>query len=151
MQAPELISTYSLSTVEAVLAALVEAWNRHDMDALGNLFAEQADFVNVIGMRFKGRTAIATAHRELHKDRFAHTEIRQLHCDLAHLTREIALAHVRWEMTGDPLAPADGVRRGVLTHVLLRKDGRWYFRATQNTDIVQIPELANHPFWKQYL
>lgn len=151
MQTPESIFTYALSTVEAVLDAYVETWNRHDMDASGNLFAEEADFVNVLGMRLKGRTEIVAAHKDLHKERFARTQIRRLHYDFAYLTREIALVHLRWEMTGDPQAPAGGIRRGLMTHVLVRKDGRWYFRATQNTDIVHVPGLEAHPLWGKYL
>lgn len=40
------------------------------------LFADDADFVEVVGTHFRGRNDIATAHRELHKDRFAKTQIR---------------------------------------------------------------------------
>ena len=150
MQTQSTDVSVSLQTVDSVLQALWETWNRHDMDAMAELFAEDADFVNVLGMRFKSRKEIEAAHKELHKQRFANTEVRQLQADVVYLNSDTALAHVRWKMTGDP-AVAGGLRRGTMTHVLIRKNSRWYFRATQNTDIVYLPELAGHPFWSQYM
>jgi uncharacterized protein (TIGR02246 family) len=137
--------------VESTLEALCETWNRHDMDAMAALFTEDADFVNVVGMHFRNREQIVAAHRELHKNRFARTHLRQLHCDVAFLTPDIALAHVVWKMSGDLGAPGGGLRRGTMTHVLVRRNDRWYLRATQNTDIVYIPEMAQHPFWSQFM
>ncbi|HZQ97159.1 MAG TPA: SgcJ/EcaC family oxidoreductase [Candidatus Sulfotelmatobacter sp.] len=141
----------SLASVEDVLEAFRETWNQHDMLAMGELFANDADFVNVLGIHFASKAEIAAAHEDLHKVRFARTHIRELRRQVAYLSPDIALAHVRWEMTGDPMAGPSGVRRGVLTHVLVRSNDRWYFRATQNTDIVAVPELAGHPFWGKYL
>jgi uncharacterized protein (TIGR02246 family) len=149
MQAKQ--TSTEVRTVEGTLEALCDTWNIHDMDGIAALFAVDADFVNVVGMRFKGRDEIATAHRELHKDRFANTRIKQLQYSVQYLSDSIALAHVRWEMTGDPAAGANGLRRGTMSHVLVRKNGEWRFRATQNTDIVHMPEMAGHPFWSKYL
>ena len=141
--------THSPATVDSLLEAMLTTWNRHDMEGIAELFTEDADFVNVLGMRFRSRNEIGTAHRELHRERFAHTEIRQLDSSVAYLNEDLAVAHVRWEMAGD-LATNGKLRRGTMTHVVVRKGGRWYFRATQNTDIVYVPELARHPFWSQY-
>ena len=140
---------YSLTTVDSLLEAMLTTWNQHDMDGMAELFTEDADFVNVLGMRFRSRHEIETAHRELHKERFAQTEIRQLESSVAYLSENVAVAHVRWEMAGD-MAAKGKVRRGSMTHVVVRKGRSWYFRATQNTDIVYVPELARHPFWSKY-
>src|SRR5262245_50777831 len=43
-----------------------EAWNRHDMDAFGTLFARNADFVNVSGQLWKGRKEIQRRHAYTH-------------------------------------------------------------------------------------
>ncbi len=150
MPTPSTECASSLTTVDSLLEAMLVTWNQHDMDAMAELFAEDADFVNVLGMRFRSRKEIETAHRELHKDRFAQTEVRQLESSVAYLSEDVAVVHVRWEMAGD-LAAKGTIRHGTMTHVVVRKGGRWYFRATQNTDIVYLPELARHPFWSQYL
>ena len=39
--------------VEKAVNAFAEAWNRHDMPALGALFAPDADFVNVAGQLWR--------------------------------------------------------------------------------------------------
>jgi uncharacterized protein (TIGR02246 family) len=38
------------STVTRVVNAFADAWNRHDMEALAQLFATDAEFVNVVGL-----------------------------------------------------------------------------------------------------
>lgn len=141
----------STLTVEGTLGAMIETWNRHDMDAMEALFAPNADFVNVVGMHFKGSAEIAAAHRLLHNNRFAHTWLKQLQASVNYIISDIALAHVRWEMIGDPAAGPSGIRRGTMTHVLVRKDSQWLFRSTQNTDIVRVPEMENDPFWKKFM
>ena len=35
--------------VNRVVEAFAEAWNKHDMNAFSELFAEDAEFVNVVG------------------------------------------------------------------------------------------------------
>ena len=151
MSQTELLADSLTHTVEGTLEALIDTWNRHDMDAMEVLFATHADFVNVVGMHFKGRAEIAAAHRLLHDGRFARTRLKQLQASVNYITSEVALAHVRWEMTGDPAAGPNGTRRGTMSHVLIRKDGQWMFRSSHNTDIVRLPELENDPFWKKFM
>ena len=151
MHATREVATNAIHTVEATLDAFCDAWNLHDMDAMARLFCSDADFVNVVGMHFHGSNEILTAHRYLHQDRFAHTQVKRLQHSVSYLSDDIAWAYMRWEMTGDRAAAPDCVRRGTMTHVLVRRNGEWLFRATQNTDIVHVPALAGHPFWSKYL
>src|SRR5580704_6616525 len=50
------------SKIESLLAALHDSWNRHDMAAFASQFAQDADFVNVIGMPLHARPAIEAQH-----------------------------------------------------------------------------------------
>ncbi|MEH2420571.1 MAG: SgcJ/EcaC family oxidoreductase [Nostoc sp.] len=50
------------AAIKAVIAAFAEAWNTKDAEPLAKLFAEDSDFVDVIGRWFKGRTEIKQAH-----------------------------------------------------------------------------------------
>lgn len=52
--------------VRDVVAAFGDSWNRHDMEAFAQLFTEDADFVNVIGLWWKGRPEIKQAHEASH-------------------------------------------------------------------------------------
>ena len=42
------------------------AWNDHDMTALGRLFHDDGDFVNVIGTHMRGRESIERQHGVAH-------------------------------------------------------------------------------------
>ena len=53
--------------VRAIVNGFEDAWNRHDMNALATLFATDADFVNVVGMRWVGHDAIEQNHAASHE------------------------------------------------------------------------------------
>ena len=63
------------AAVQALADAVVESWNSHDMARFGALFAEDADFVNVVGHQQKGRTAITQAHVQLHATIFRNSRL----------------------------------------------------------------------------
>lgn len=123
--------------------AFADAWNRHDMDAFAALFGEQADFVNVIGLHWQGREQIQRAHAELHRTRMKDSRLAIQSHSVRMLRPDVALVHATWELTGDtgidnlPSPP----RHGVLSFVVTREGGRWLIAASQNTDIVPLPNL----------
>lgn len=53
------------TSIRRALAEQAEAWNRHDAKAWSASFADDADFVNVLGMLFQGRAEIERRHAEL--------------------------------------------------------------------------------------
>jgi uncharacterized protein (TIGR02246 family) len=118
------------------------AWNRHDMKSLAALYADDADFVNVIGLWWHGRDEIRNEHVKLHQGRMKQTSLRSEKPVVRMLSPSIALVHVKWTLRGDAGAPGwkvGEVRRGILTHVLVKQEGTWKIVSTQNTDIVDIP------------
>lgn len=42
----------------SIVKALSESWNNHDAATYASQFAEDADFVNVVGMHWRGRAEI---------------------------------------------------------------------------------------------
>jgi uncharacterized protein (TIGR02246 family) len=54
------------SKVTRVVNAFAAAWNRHEMEAFAQLFAADAEFVNVVGLWWKGRTEIRQTHEATH-------------------------------------------------------------------------------------
>jgi len=135
-------SANETSDVKAVVAKLAENWNRHDMTAFAALFAENADFVNVIGMHWHGRKEIETKHAQTHRTIFRNSVLQIVEVTVRFLNPNIALAHARTELKGaeslrEPVAPE--VRRTFLTCVLVKNADRWLIRAAHNTDIVPAP------------
>ena len=123
--------------VNAVVHGFEDAWNRHDMDAFAMLFATNADFVNVIGMRWVGRDAIKQHHAASHATMFKTSTLKIGDTTVRFLKADVATARSVWTLSGitsatGQLAPT---RTGILTHVLERIDGQWLIVLTQNTDI----------------
>ena len=124
--------------VNAVVHGFEDAWNRHDMDAFAMLFAPDADFVNVVGMRWVGRDAIKQHHAASHAAIFRSSTLKIGETTVHFLTADIATARSVWTLSGitsETGQPA--TRTGILTHVLERIDGHWLIVLTQNTDIAK--------------
>lgn len=49
--------------VDALLRAHVDAWNREDLDAMFAAFTPEAQWINIVGMHWRGRDEVARAHR----------------------------------------------------------------------------------------
>lgn len=132
----------------AVLA-FSAAWNKHDMAAFGKLFAPDADFVNVVGIRWKGREAIrmntawlhGTIPESTHVDGeasavygvFRDSTLKFTQIDVRFVRTDVSIAHANLELLGDKLAKRP--RRAILTLVLIRQSGGWLIAAAQNTEI----------------
>jgi uncharacterized protein (TIGR02246 family) len=124
--------------VRAIAANFTDAWNRHDMAAFARLFAEDADFVNVVGMWWKNRSEIEAAHAHSHATFFRQSQLRGEVAAVKFLRADLATVHVTWELTGqfEPDGSVGEPRRGILMLVVGRNDGLWLIHAAQNTDIL---------------
>jgi uncharacterized protein (TIGR02246 family) len=125
--------------VSAVVHGFEEAWNSHNMDAFAQLFAADADFVNVAGIRWVGRDAIKQHHAASHATIFKTSTLKIGDTTIRFLKPDVATARSVWILSGmtsenGQVAPT---RTGILTHVLARIDGRWLIVLSQNTDIAK--------------
>lgn len=135
--------------VKNLVLAFATAWNHHDMVAFGKLFAPDADFINVAGVRWKGRKQIQMAHAWVHgaipRDTpgfeksdpdygiFKTSTLRFTRIDVRFLRKDVAVAVANSELAGDTRTP--NARHTVLTIVLTRQNGKWLIAAAQNTEI----------------
>ncbi len=131
------------AAVNGVAAAFVDDWNRHDMKGFGSLFADDAQFVNVIGLWWHSRAEIQQAHEALHATRMRTSHLAATESAVHLLGPDAAVLVQRWQLTGD--TGIDGVtlpmRRGVMTLVIVKEGSRWQIASAQNTDIVPLPNL----------
>lgn len=141
--------------VRSVVNAFPDAWNRHDMDAIGALFAEDADFVNVTGTYWKGRESIQLNHAFTHgavpidsagvtvpKGIYGIFKTSTLHfkqIDVRFLRKDVAVAHIQTELLGD--ARTKNPRQTLVVMILTREGGRWLIAVAQNTEINRPPAL----------
>ena len=125
--------------VRAVVNGFEDAWNKHDMDAFANLFTSDADFVNVVGMRWVGREPIKQAHIASHSKWFKTSTLLIGDTTIKFLKPDVAVARSQWALTGalSPNGEPAPPRKGILTNVLVKTAGQWLIAVTQNTDIVK--------------
>jgi uncharacterized protein (TIGR02246 family) len=131
------------AAVREVGAAFVDDWNRHDMKSLGSLFADDAQFVNVIGLWWHSRAEIQKEHEALHATRMRTSHVVAGETRVQLLGPDAAVLLMRWQLTGD--TGIDGVtlpmRQGVMSLVTVRAGNTWQIASAQNTDIIPLPNL----------
>ncbi len=125
-------------TPDEVPLAFTEAWMARDADALAALFAEDADFVNVVGIWWEDRPAIAKAHGYALRSFFAETKLVPGRIKTRMLGTDAALVHCRFRLTGQKTPDGGGAdaRSTILLFVVSRVETGWQVIAAQNTDIV---------------
>lgn len=124
--------------VRLLIADFERAWNSHDMDAFASLFTDDADFVNVEGTRWLGRSAIKDAHAFVHKTILRQSRLTIVDTTIRQLSPDVIVARSNWRLEGQTTMKGEPVpgRTGILTHVLVRSGSSWRIAVTQNTDIV---------------
>ena len=118
--------------------AFFASWNKHDFSDMKNYVSEDADFVNVAGMHWKGREDIQYAHNKTHEQIFKDKPLIKLSVVILFLTKDVAIAHVHMQLQGDLVTP-DGSKKvapdALATFVFLKKDEAWVITAVENVFI----------------
>lgn len=116
----------------------IRAWDAKDAEAIGRLFVEDADFVNVVGLRWTGRRSIVKAQRFGFRHAFKSATIKLLEVSQRFLGDDAAVVTAKWQISGqvDPDGEPVDPRRGVISATLVKlADGTWLGVSCQNTDI----------------
>ena len=134
------VAPSDVAAIRAVMARQADAWNRHDMDAYVAETTPDVEWVNVVGMHWRGRETVKRAHAALHRTMFAHSRLlppRSVEM------REIAPGVVLTVTTGgiegvsrtpDGSAyPEDG---NIMTEVFVKTVDGWRIAHAHNTNIV---------------
>ena len=120
------------STCDAVIAGISRAWNEGDGIEFASYFAEDADLVNVHGMRLRGRQAIAGLYEILFRSVFLDASVE---CEV-HGRRQLcpgsAMLHVRVDLNV-PYGQMAGEHRSESTVVLQQQGDGWAIASLHNT------------------
>jgi uncharacterized protein (TIGR02246 family) len=105
----------------------VDAWNRHDPQAMAGFFAETGDLINPMGRDARGRDQIAQLFTDDQSGGFKNSTFsdtcekpRFLGADLAAVDCKFTVEGIR-----GPNAPPQGTMSGLKTQVLGRDGGGW--------------------------
>ena len=124
--------------IQATLDGIQAAWNRHDMDAFVSYMTDDVEWVNVVGMAWRGKAQVFLAHDRMHRTTFKDrqwndaetTTLRRVAPDVVIATQAIPMDGFR-APDGSRAAP----NRNMLTLVLVRRDARWLVAEGHNTVI----------------
>lgn len=124
--------------IEALGKSWQETWNRHDMDALSLLLAEDLDFVTVGGPKgwLKGRKQWHEDHARKHKTLFRDSVWTTKEMHIQFLRPDLAVARVLWSTKGDKVRHIKHgePREGIFTWIVEKRGGKWVIVASQNTE-----------------
>jgi uncharacterized protein (TIGR02246 family) len=125
--------------IRAVVDRLMEAWNRHDAHAFAAVFAQDADFTNVIGMGAHGRDKIEEFHAPMFSSLFKNSHQDYTEIKVRFIRPDVATVDVRWHMTGatDPQGNPRPNREGLLNFMATKNKGAWQILVLHNTELTK--------------
>jgi uncharacterized protein (TIGR02246 family) len=124
--------------IRAIVKAVPEALNKKDMKMYADLFADDADWINVVGMHWRGKAAVVKAHEVYLKTVFRDGGMSNRDITIRAVTPDVAIAVVIEDDKGGGILP-DGSKpspgSGRLTYVLVKRGGKWKITHGHNTHI----------------
>jgi uncharacterized protein (TIGR02246 family) len=123
--------------IGAVLDRFVDGWKNRDMSELGSTMTDDCDWVNTVGMHWKGKSTVVKAHERLLNTRFKGVNIHGGSFEATAIAPDTAL--VVWISSIDGFTLPEGPKvpptdnRG--TSVMVKQHGEWLIRSLQNTPI----------------
>lgn len=126
--------------------AMIYSWNHHNYDDLKNYTTENTDWVNVVGMWWKGRMESQYAHQEYHKTMFKTAECEKTSVAIRFVTKDVAIAHLVWhfwDSNPQPFPdgrPATGANDCIATIVYVKQNGKWLMDAAENVSIDKVAQ-----------
>jgi uncharacterized protein (TIGR02246 family) len=125
------------AAIRALAAQQEAAWNRHDAKAYADLFTTDCDVVNVLGEWWNGRAELEHKLTPAYATVFKSSALTFTDVQVRFLTPQLAIAHMRWTMTGAAMpAGLPQPRQGIQTLVVHKQADRWLIDAFQNTNAV---------------
>jgi uncharacterized protein (TIGR02246 family) len=114
--------------------AFASALNAKDAGELGGLFTEDAEFVNILGMRMRGRPGIVEGHAWAFGGPLRGRHVRFDQVDELRVTDDVTVLHGHCVRERQADAPAEGLPDGtsVLVFVTCRGVQGWQIVAATN-------------------
>ena len=122
-----------------------KAWNEHNMDAMFDLFTEDAEWVNIVGMYWVGRANVKKAHQDFHATMFKNTPLKIDEITVRKITSDTAVAVLNLSM-GDFTTPSGETIKNSkdrLSLILVKQKNRWLIAHGHNTVIDTRAEQSN--------
>lgn len=133
--------------IRAELQGMQDAWNRHDMKAFVSCMSDDVEWVNVVGMWWKGKDQVYRAHEAYHQTIFKNRQLHDAETTAMRLVGPDTVV-VTQVVPADAYTTPDGrpqpATRNVLTEVFVRQQGKWVLVEGHNTVVVEAA-MKNNP------
>lgn len=128
------------SAITAQVDAMIYSWNHHNYNDLKNYTTENTDWVNVVGMWWKGRKESQYAHQTYHNTIFKTSVCEKKSVVIRFLTKDVAIVHIVWHFSDPhPVLLPDGKKTGpndnLAQVVYVKQNGKWLMTAGENVAI----------------
>lgn len=116
-----------------LLADSVGAWNRHDAAAFSKLFADDADFTDVLGLVVQGRAAIEKLLGPLFATTFKESHVLPTGLRIRFIKSDVAAVDSTWGMSGylDTADRKPSLKKAVMivSLIMIKEKGKWSIAA----------------------
>ena len=134
------------AAVRDVMHSMGVAWRQHDMKTWTSYMTDDVQWVNIVGMWWRGKDEVFRAHDAYHRTIFKDRSFPPPDTViLRHVAPDTVIANIEG-MTGAFTSPSGVYRpaaRNVLTEVFVKRDGHWLLTAGQNTVVDEAAQKSN--------
>ena len=128
------------AAINGQVDAMIYSWNNHNYNDLKNYTTENTDWVNVVGMWWKGRRESQFSHQFYHNTIFKTSVCKKTSVTIRFLTTDVALVHLIWHFSDPhPVPLPDGKipepSDGLALLVFAYQNGKWLMEAGENVVI----------------
>lgn len=123
--------------IQKVLNGFTGGWNMHDAKIFSQIFTEDADFTNVMGMTRHGRTGIEEIHASGFEGIWAFSTLTITRTKIRFIKPDVAAVDAWWELIGSKKQDgSDGpARNGLLNLVMTKEKDSWLISVMHNMDL----------------
>ena len=115
---------------------LEDAWNAADGNAFGEVFCEDADFVDIRGDHHRGKRAIAGGHQAILDSIYKGSTVKFEILGARSISPDVLVVHARSTLEC-PTGPMAGTNHSTMTSVLVKNGAAWKIAAFQNTVVAK--------------
>ncbi|ADB42303.1 SgcJ/EcaC family oxidoreductase [Spirosoma linguale] len=125
------------TAILAATEALVTSWNNHNYADMATYATPDVDWVNIVGMWWKGRDAVQKAHQVYHQSMFKNTPLTTVNTTIRFITPDVALVHHLTSIGAftTPGGHTAGNDQNLATLVFVKQQGKWLLTAGQNVPV----------------
>lgn len=136
--------------VRQTIDAMMTSWKNHSYADIANWTTPDVDWVNSVGMWWKGRSEMQQAHQAYHDTMFRNTGSRLEEVTIRFVTADVAIVHLLSHL--DAFYPPDGIDHGsnkrpesddMATLVFVKRNSKWLLTAGENIAVNKQATASN--------